>query len=147
MVFDRGAAQRQPVVGLEEAGRFGGGGGRVLDRLRLVQDGVVEPELREVGDVAAQGAVGGEDHVVLLEVGAGSQPGAGVVEDLELGRKPLGLRLPVEHQRAGDDDQRRSGVERTGLPPLPPVLQQRKHLDRLSQAHVVGQAAAETELL
>ena len=50
---------------------------------------------------------------------------------------------PVEDERAGDDGQRRP----LGLPAGPPPLEQGQDLDRLAQAHVVGQDAAEAELL
>ena len=50
---------------------------------------------------------------------------------------------PVEDQRAGDDRQRRP----LGLAVGPPPLQERQDLDRLAQAHVVGQDAAEAEPL
>src|SRR5690606_15914221 len=49
--------------------------------------------------------------------------------------------LPVEDERLRHDDERR--------PPhafLPASLEQREHLDRLAEAHVVGETAAETEL-
>ena len=42
VIFDRRAAQRQPVVAAQKADRLGRFGGGVLDGLRLVEDHVVE---------------------------------------------------------------------------------------------------------
>ena len=42
VVLDRRAAEREAMVGLEQAGGLGGLGGGVLDRLRFVEDDVVE---------------------------------------------------------------------------------------------------------
>ena len=69
--------------------------------------------------------------------------GAGVVEDAEPGREPLGLLDPVEDERARDDDQRRP----LRLPSGAAALEVGEHLHGLAQAHVVGEDAAELELL
>ena len=68
---------------------------------------------------------------------------AGVVEHLEPGRELGGLLDPVEDQRAGHDRQGRP----LGLAAVPPPLEQGQDLDRLAQAHVVGEDAAEAEPL
>ena len=65
MVFDRRAADGQPVPAAQQAGRLGRLALGVLDRLGLVEDHVVELELGQFGDIGAQGAVGGDDQIVL----------------------------------------------------------------------------------
>ena len=82
----------------------------VLDRLRLVEDAGVEPELGERRRVAAERAVGGQDEVVVLERGPGP-----VARRCRCGRAPSArgepgrLLLPVEHQRLRHDHQGRPG--------------------------------------
>ena len=96
-------------------------------------------------DVAAQRAVGGQDHVVIGK-GAGCRASdAGVVEHAQLRREARRLLLPVEDQRPRHHHQRR---RHRGVPPArvgAAGLQQRQHLGGLAHAHVVGQAAAEGE--
>ena len=118
----------------------------ILDGLRLVENRVIETDVFQFGDVAVQRPVGGDDQIVLVELGQRvlSQQ-AGVVEHPEVGREGLGLLDPIEHQAAGHDRQRR------GSPAVPRPLQaarleQGQHLHRLAQPHVVGQAAAEAEV-
>ena len=67
VVLDRGAGEREAVVGPEQARGLGGLRAVVLDGLRLVEDGVAEIHLRELDGVAAERAVGGEDQVVVRE--------------------------------------------------------------------------------
>ena len=144
VVLDRRAAHGQPVPPLEQPGRLGRLAVGVLDRLRLVQDHVIEGDLAQLDDVGPEGPVGGDDQVVVGELVAGGvavRPG--VVEDPEPRAELLGLGLPVEDQRPGDDDQARPPRE----PPGPPALEQGEDLHGLAQAHVVGQDAAEVELL
>ena len=91
---------------------FADAGARVLDRLRLVEDHVVERDLLEVTDVAPQRAVGGQDDVVLGDAVADVTPAAaGVVEHAQRRREARRFLLPVEHQRPRHDDERRT--ERT----------------------------------
>ena len=79
---------------------------RVLDGLRLVQDDVVEPVLPQHLDVAEQDAVGGQDQVVLVKGGQVFGAGrAGMVQQTQAGREPGRLALPVEDQRARQDEQ------------------------------------------
>ena len=144
VVFDRRAADGQAVPAAQEPGGLGRLALGVLDRLGLVEHDVVELEVGELGDVGAQGAVGGDDQVVLGEpLAEGMAARSGVVEHLEPGRELGGLLDPVENQRAGHDGQARP----LGLAAEPPPLKQGQHLDRLAQPHVVGQDAAEAESL
>jgi hypothetical protein len=137
------------VVGPEQPRRLRGVALRVLDGLRLVEDHVIEEHLLEKRDVAPQGPVRGQHHVVARE--RGRVPGpveARVLQHAQAGGEAGGLRPPVEDERAEDDHQR-------GWParPLaafaasPPGLEQGQDLDGLPQPHVVGQAAAQAELL
>ena len=67
VVLDRRAAHGQAVPAAEQPGGLGGLALGVLDRLGLVEDHVVELDLAQLGDVGAEGAVGGDDQVVLGE--------------------------------------------------------------------------------
>ena len=58
------------------------------------------------------------------------------------GREPLGLALPVADHRRRADQQRRAGA---AAPPSARPSSSASTLDRLAQAHVVGQAGAEPE--
>ena len=77
----------------EQPGGLGGLAVGVLDRLRFVENDVVELDLGQLGDVGAEGAVGGDDQVVVGErLAEGVAAGAGVVENAEPGGEPCGLR-------------------------------------------------------
>ena len=149
MVLDRRAAHRQARAATEQPGGLGGLAVGVLDRLRLVEDQVVELDLAQHRHVPAQRAVGGEDHVpagerVPLHV-LHTAADAGMIEDAQRGGEPRRLGEPVEDQGARDDEQR--GGQPLGGAPLPTRLEEREELDRLAEPHVVGQAAAEAEVL
>ena len=134
---------------LDQPGRLRRLAARVLDRLGLVEDGVIERVVLEVDDISPKRAVGGQDDVEVVELFPGlTAADAGMVEDAELRREASGLLLPVEDERPRHHDQRRRGSAAFpgGGPQLAARLQQGEHLDGLAQAHVVGQAAAETEL-
>ena len=146
------------MIGLEEPHGFGGFGLGVLDGLGLVEDGVVEAEVLEEDDVGAQGAVGGQDDVVVGEAFGGAEAGwPGVVEDAQRGGEARGLFAPVEDEGARATtseatgrwtrltmavvaDGRRDRVRR------PARFEQGEDLNGFAQAHVVGEAAAEAEL-
>ena len=107
VVLDRRAAEREPVIRLEQSRRLGRAGARVLDRLRLVQDRVVERDLLQVTDVPAQRAVGGQDDVVLGDAVEGVAPAAaGEIEHAQRRREARRFLLPVEHERPRHDDER-----------------------------------------
>ena len=146
MVLDRGPGKGEPMASIEQAARLGRGRLRVLDRLRLVEDDVVELDAGEPGRVAAQRAVGSQHQVgagELVEPLRARHPGE--IEDAQVGSEAARLLLPVEYERARNDDERRSPFV-ARLRRAPPV-QQREHHHRLAQAHVVGEAPADAELL
>ena len=76
-------------------------------------------------------------------------PGPGVVQHPELRREAGGFLLPVEDERPGHDDQRgpASGAFSIPFPLFASRLQERQHLHRLAETHVVGQTPAKAELL
>jgi hypothetical protein len=80
--------------------------GRILDRLCLVEHHVVVFAFAVLQHVAAQRAVGREDHIMLddrsLLVAACA---AGVVEHTQPRGEPSRLLDPVEHQALGHDHQ------------------------------------------
>jgi len=63
-----------------------------------------------------------------------------MLQDAQIGREACGLHAPVEHQRFGRHHQR------WALAFHAPLFEKREHLGRLANAHIVSQAAAETEL-
>jgi hypothetical protein len=142
VVFDGGAGEDEAVGGVEEADGFGGFGGGVFDGLGFVEDGVVEGEVLEEDDVAEEGAVGGEDEVVVSEGGsvAGTR-GGGVVEDFELGGKAGGFLLPVIDEGTGNDGDGGRGAGKAA------GFQEGENLRSFADAHIVGKAAAEAEAL
>ncbi len=117
VVLDRRAAHRQPVPRPDEPGGLRGLALGVLDRLRLVEDHVVELDVRQLGDVGPEGPISGDDQVVVAELLAervAARPG--VVEDPEPRGELRGLLDPVEHERTRDD--REGGaLRRPAAPP------------------------------
>ena len=61
--------------------------------------------------------------------------------DRHVGREPGELVGPVEHERGGAGHEHRA----TQLPRIAQALHQGNHLQRLAEAHLVGQNAAEAE--
>src|SRR5438552_5595963 len=155
MIFDRCAAQRQPVPALQETHRLRRFRVGILDGLGLVENAIVEEHILEEQGVAAQRAIGGEDDVVVLEmVAAALTANAAMVEYTQLRREAGGLLFPVKDQRARGNNQRRLEASARTLAvglavsaKLPARVEQGQHLYRLTQPHVIGEAAAEPEPL
>ena len=144
MVFDRGATDGQLETAAQQPGGFCRLAFGVLDRLGLIEDHIVELEVAQLGDISADSAVRGNDQVVVGERFAKDMTArAGIVKHAKPRGELGGLLHPVEDQRAWDDRQGRS----LGLAMGPPPLQERQNLNRLAEAHIVGQNAAETESL
>ena len=117
----------------------------IFDRLGFVEDDVVEFDVFEKGGVAAEGAVGGDDQIIVGEMVGGFEAiDAGVVENPQCGGEAFGFFLPVEDEGFGDDDEGRvqgSGFrvqEFTGG-------EEGEDLHGFAEAHVIGEAAAEAE--
>ena len=147
-VLDRRAGQRDAGIGLERLDRLGLLGRRVLDRLRLVDDGQAPAGGTEPGH-ARQGPVAGDDEIGTGEVLRGirlqllGRHGRGVGDKrLQARREPCDLRGPVGEQRGRRDEQARPRLI-AGF--TFQHQQQRQHLDGLAEAHVVGEAGAEPE--
>ncbi len=108
VVLDRRAGRDQPMPRPHAAHGARAGRVRVLDRLRFVEDAVVELDRRESIDVALERAVRGE-HDVELREGRRVAAAFGAVE-LE-DREPRGeagrLFAPVVEQGTRHDDERR----------------------------------------
>src|SRR5215467_12953461 len=98
MILDRGSAQRQTVIAVEQSRRFRRSRVGVLDGLRLVEDDVIEPRVLKKNRVVAQRAVGSQDQIVIVEMLKALFPPRlpGVVEHAQPGRESRGLLLPVE---------------------------------------------------
>ncbi len=146
MVLNRSAGERQPVAAAQQTGGLGGQAVRVLDRLRLVQDEVVEFHFAQRRHVIPEGAVGGQ-HEVAAGKGIAfpdAAAGARVVEHAQARREAGRLGEPVEHQRTRHHYQR--GRQPLALSLRPANFEQREHLDGLAQTHVVREAAAEAEI-
>ena len=108
MVLDRRAAQRQPVLRANQPRGLRRRRVRVLDRLRLVEDRVLELDVLQQQRVAPQRAVAGEDDVVAADA-IDRAVRAAEVQHAELRREARGLFLPVEDDRPRHDDERRRG--------------------------------------
>ena len=127
------------MLGVQQAGGFGTLRKWIFDSLRLIQNDVAETVFAQALDVAQHGAVSGQDDVVILErCGIFVAGVAHVFEKTEIRREIGRLALPVGEQTLGDDQQR-SG---SGPGLLPLRLEKSQHLDRFSQAHIVGQDTA-----
>ena len=119
---------------------------RVLDRLRLVEDDVVELDVLQMADVPPQRAIRREDDVVLGQlVEAVSPPLAAVVEHAQPRSKACRLALPVEHERSRHDDERRLRGAAFTLSLFAPRFQGSQDHDGLAEPHFVGQAAAKAK--
>ena len=146
VVLERRTGQREPVSRAQGPGGARGLAVGVLDRLRLVEHGVVEVLLDELLAVDAQERVGGHHDVGVAEVR--EQPATLLAldvaehDDLQVGREPGGLLFPVGDNRRRRDDQRGA----VGLPRLHLLLQRGQRLDRLAEPHVVGEAAVQAQL-
>ncbi len=117
----------------------------VLDVLGLVQDQVRPVDLPEQLEVAVQERIAREDQGLLRGLLLERRPAgplqAVVDHHREVGREPGGLLVPVADDGHRADEQRRPPLARRAR--LPFALDQCQGLDRLAQAHVVGQAGAQ----
>ena len=141
VVLDRRAGESETVIRLQQARRLRRLRPVVLDGLGFVEDDVVEGHAPKEQHVAPQGAVGRQHDVDAFQpVRLPAPVGPGVVEQPEGGGEARRFLLPVEDQGLRDHDER-------WLPCRSPAsLEQGQHLHRLAQAHVVGEAAPESEL-
>src|SRR5258705_12311693 len=95
------------MTALEQPRRLGGFGARIFDRLRFVENHIVESLVFELNCIATERAVGGEDQVVVVEMIDSLQSfDTRVIEDSELWRKLRGFLFPVEYDRSGHDYKR-----------------------------------------
>lgn len=134
------AGQGEAGLRLDALDRARAHGGRVLDLLRLVQYAEAEVHVFQPVDVPAHLRVGGDEHVHVLHVlglAAAVVLPAGEDHGAHVRRELLDLRLPVVDQGRRRDDQARHAAHR-----LIPPLDEGEDLDRLAQAHVVGEHAA-----
>ena len=147
-ILHRRAGQGDTVVGrlkLADGLRLLGLG--ILDVLRLVEDHVAPGHLPQILHVPPRQAVGADNHVVLLGGGHELLTAGAITAVMhhhpQTGGKALDLAFPVADDRGGADDQRRADAvsRRFAL-----VQQQGDSLDGLAQAHVVGQASAQSPL-
>jgi hypothetical protein len=121
--------------------RFSTGVG-VLDGLRFVEDHeapLAIPKPRDLADgpVRTQDRVGGID---LFARDGGEGPGTGrrgvCDEQLQPRAKAFGFRPPVAHERRRHDEEGRGSLGRATKE------EQREHLERLAEPHVVGETNA-----
>ena len=139
VILQRRAGQAQAVVRAQVACGLGRLGGGVLDVLRLVEDQQVILVLPELLGIARQQGIGGEDQVVFGDLRERLAPARAVQrEHAQVGGEAFGLVQPVGDQAGRHDHQCRAG-QAPGL-----LLQQHEGegLQRLAQAHVVGEDAA-----
>ena len=143
VVFQRGAAQAQALACNQLAGRLGGLAAGVLDVLRLVQHQQVQRQFCQVLNVLGQQSVGGQDHVVVVEVRKVLfARGAIQRQHLELRGEVRGFVQPVGDQAGGHHHHRRAIQAASVLF----AQNMRQCLQGLAQAHVIGQHAAHLQL-
>ena len=139
VVLHRRARQREPLARIERGDHLRGLGARVLDVLRLVEHDDVPASAEPACAVALQQRVGRDDEVAVLGEGAALARGAVPHARAQGGREAGGLAPPVAQQAHGCDDEA-GRVEAAVLLLAQQVCQ---GLQRLAQAHVVGQHAAQ----
>ena len=147
VVLHRRAGHRQLEARLQLPDGAGGVGGDVLHGLRLVEDDHVEGDLLQPREVAPDQAVGREHDVGVPEVGGALR--AGVGGDRQPREELADLALPVEEQARGDHDQVRppAAAARGAHQAFLDAAEQDDRLQRLAEAHVVGEAGAEAVLV
>src|SRR6516225_10336336 len=64
IVLKRGTAHAQPMFGLKKRSGLGHFAGRILDRLRFIQNNIVEWNFNQELDIASQRAVGRYDDII-----------------------------------------------------------------------------------
>src|SRR4029078_1270824 len=99
MVLDRRAAQCEPMPAFQQTDRLRRSRCRILHRLRLIQDQVVEIDVFQDRDIAPQRAVCREYQIESLDL-AEVAGGACRIENGQLRRKAPRLLHPVENERA-----------------------------------------------
>ena len=128
------------MIRLQQPTRLRGRGAGILDRLRLVENHVVEAARAEAGDIAAQRAVGRDRQVRVDGIDILHRPfGVTEIVHLELRREAGGFAYPVKHERTRDHQQRHADAFFASR------FEHGQHLDRLAQTHVVGQTSAQCE--
>ena len=138
VVLDRRAREAEPVLGVDRPRREVRLAAHVLDRLRLVEDHHVIGGLRDELLVTAEDRVARDDDVRAR--GVVPRAVAAVEHVHPQARRELGdLAVPVRHEGRRRDDER-GAIEATLL-----LLREemRDGLERLAEAHVVGEDAAD----
>ena len=142
-VLERRAREGRAARGAQGADGLRLRGAGVLDVLRLVEGEVLPRHVGEERPVAVGEGVGRDEEVGLLHEGDEVVPrgplGAVVDGDGEARREARGLLDPVLDDGGGADEERRADR----LARLARRQEGREELDRLAEAHVVGEAAAE----
>ena len=143
VIFQRRAGQAQTLPGLQLPGSDGGLAAWVLDVLRFIENQQAIAVGAQCLEIARQQGVGGEDDLVLvdlLEQRAALRPVQR--QYLELRGEARGFILPVGDQAGGHDDQRRL----LQTPGVELAEDMAKGLQGFTQAHVIGQQAADIQL-
>ena len=145
VVLDRRAREGDPVIGRQGSRGARLARSRVLDVLRLVENDSGPGDLFQQIEVAMHERISGDDERMarglLREFLAACARQSMMDEDREAGSKARRLLPPVANHRCGADEQHRA-VDAVGMV----ALKQHKSLDGLSEAHVVGQASAQSVL-
>jgi hypothetical protein len=95
VVLDRRAAKREAMTSAKEPARFRHLAGRVLDRLRFVENDVFEFGLRQLRDVEPHRRVGRQDYVGVGEVVLATLCSM-MLDDPQLRRETFRLGGPIE---------------------------------------------------
>src|SRR5258705_7026223 len=107
MIFNRRAAEREPVLRFQKARCLGRLGPRVFDRLGLVEDHKVKLSFLKVQRIAAQSTISGDNEVVVLEMFAALRPvTSGVSQQTQCRSESRRFLLPIKDERARHNYQR-----------------------------------------
>src|SRR5690554_381132 len=135
-VLDRRSRQGEPTVGFEPLRRARGLAERILNVLRLIEDGVAEIELGKELLIAPKQRIARHHHVGVIELVTEIKAIRALPRDRLHGRRELlDLADPVGHDRRRRDNEMEALLLALALRPE----KKRDRLKRLSETHIVGQ--------
>ncbi len=138
IVLQRRSAHAESIFRLQQTCCSRHLAGRILDRLRFIEQYIIQRQRTQDLDVAAQRAVRGDQDLGFRERLGLTDPGGPMMYAIgQRGGEFSDLILPVVDQGSGTNHQRPQLAFRTTK-----MLQHRQGLNGLSQSHVIGQNAA-----
>lgn len=106
-VFEGRAGEQESALGVEGTEGLGVAGATIFDVLGFVGDDTLPAVLGENSAIVGEGGVGGEDEIVVIDVGGGGESRGTVVhERAQVRGKFGGFTAPIFHEGGGGDDER-----------------------------------------